>query len=377
MKPKKILGQKSWKLKSSTIKAYVTRQGGQLGPVVFDRKDRKIKPYHVAPWAREDIGDQPEIIKALRGDFFCLPFGGNATSYKGEDHPIHGETANARWSFESLTSGDGETVLHLSMETTIRPGHVDKRIRLVDGHDAIYSQHVISDMKGPMTMGHHAMLRFPDREGAGRISTSPVKHGQVFVQPSEDPAEGGYSMLQPGAIFSKLSSVPTITRHRTDLSRYPARRGFEEIAILVSEPETPLAWTAVAFPQEGYAWYALKDQRILTSTLLWLSNGGRHYAPWNSRHVNVMGLEEITGFFHVGLAESARQNELSDLGVKTAHILRRDRPLTVNYIMGVVPIDEEFDEVASIEASDNGLLLLTSKSGQQAATPCDLDFLQS
>jgi hypothetical protein len=39
----------------------------------------------------------PAILQVLRGDFFCLPFGGNTRSFRGENHPPHGETANARW----------------------------------------------------------------------------------------------------------------------------------------------------------------------------------------------------------------------------------------------------------------------------------------
>jgi hypothetical protein len=102
-----------------------------------------------------------------------------------------------------------------------------------------------------------------------------------------------------------------------DLSRYPARRGFEDLVMLVSDPDASFSWTAVTFPGQRYVWFAVKDPRVLASTILWLSNGGRHYAPWNSRHVNVMGLEEVTGHFHDGLAESAAENPISRRGYRT------------------------------------------------------------
>ncbi len=93
-----VYGQPSWRLVSGEVEAFVTETGGHLGPVTFDRKGRRIRPYSVAPWAEEAVDRSlPAILKVLRGDFFCLPFGGNATAYHGEKHPVHGETANARW----------------------------------------------------------------------------------------------------------------------------------------------------------------------------------------------------------------------------------------------------------------------------------------
>src|ERR1700684_2469947 len=107
-----VCGQPSWRLASSEVEAFVTEKGGQLGPVTFERRGRKIRPYSVTPWA-EEKGDTtlPPIMQVLRGDFFCLPFGGNATPFHGEKHPVHGETSNARWHFESLENGRDQTCL--------------------------------------------------------------------------------------------------------------------------------------------------------------------------------------------------------------------------------------------------------------------------
>jgi hypothetical protein len=133
-----IHGQPSWRLASAQVEAFVTEMGGHLGPVTFDRQGRKFQPYSVAPWAEERTDPSlPPIIRALRGDFFCLPFGGNATPYGREKHPVHGETANARWQFRSLATKAGRTCLHLSLATKARPGRVDKKIWLVNGQDAV------------------------------------------------------------------------------------------------------------------------------------------------------------------------------------------------------------------------------------------------
>ena len=373
-----VLGQPSWRLASDQVEAFVTQLGGHLGPVTFDREERKIQPYAVAPWAEEETdASLPTILKVLRGDFFCLPFGGNATAFAGERHPVHGETANATWAFQNLTTIGGVTSLHLSLQTRPRKGQVDKRISLVDGHQAVYCQHVMSGMSGPMSFGHHAMLKFPDRQASGLVSTSRFVYGQVFPEPSERPEARGYSFLKPGATFTTLDNVPTITGESTDLSRFPARRGYEDIAMIVNEPDVPFAWTAVSFPLERYVWFALKDPKVLRETVFWFSNGGRHYPPWNGRHVNVLGLEEVTSYFHPGLAESVHPNPISEMGYPTCAHLNRERPLVVNYIMGLIRTPAGFNRVVEITASEtNDAVVLRCEKNKTVSVALDATFLR-
>jgi len=369
MKSKMILGQRSWRLASTTVEAYVTERGGHLGPVTFDRRGRKLRPYSVAPWAEERLAaSQPPVIRVLRGDFFCLPFGGNMTPFRRERHPAHGETANAKWKLESL----GDQCLHVSLQTHIRNGRVDKRITLRDGHNAVYCQHVISGMRGPMNLGHHAMLNF---QTEGTVSTSGFVHGQVVPGMFEKPEERGYQSLQPGAVFDSLEKVPMLSGGLADLSRYPARRGYEDVVMLVGDAVSPFAWTAVTFPQQRYAWFALKDPRVLRQTIFWMSNGGRHYPPWNGRHVNVMGLEEVTAYFHFGLSESARNNPLTAKGHPTCLQLDPKRDTLVNYIMAVAALPAGFDKVVAIEASDQRSITLSAASGKRVKVPVDVGFL--
>jgi hypothetical protein len=374
-----VCGQASWRVASSRVEAFVTELGGHLAPVTFDRKGRKLQPYSVAPWAEESTDPAlPPILKALRGDFFCLPFGGNATAFGKERHPVHGETANARWRFRSLETLSGRTCLHLSLKTTIRPGRVDKRVWLLDGQDTVYCQHVVSGMTGPMDLGHHAMLKFPDAPGSGLISTSRFVYGQVFPGAFELAEQGGYSWLKSGAEFKSLERVPTITGETADLTRFPARRGFEDLVMLVSDAKFPFAWTAVTFPEERYVWFALKDPRVLRQTVLWISNGGRHYSPWSSRHVSVMGLEEVTACFHYGLAESARANPISRKGFPTCVKLNPRKPLVVNYILGVTRVLAGFGRVASIRAGQgNHSVILRSANGRETTAAVNTDFLRA
>ena len=368
-------GQPSWRIATKTVEAFVTETGGHLGPVTFQIGRKKIQPYAVAPWAEETTDkDLLPLLKVLRGDFFCLPFGGSARIYRGEKHPSHGETANSRWRCEQA----GENNLYLSLKTKIRAGQVDKQIFLRAGHTAVYQRHVISGMTGPMNLGHHAMLKFPDQSGSGTISTSRFVRGEVVPVPLESPADRGYSSLRPGAVFRSLRKVSLRDGGSTDLTAYPARRGYEDIVMIVADQRQPFAWTAVTFPDHGYVWFALKDPRVLRQTVFWISNGGRHYPPWNGRHVNVMGLEEVTSYFHYGLAESAAKNPLSTGGIPTCLQLNPKAPLVVNYVMAVAPIPKGFDRVVKIiPSANNQSVRLIAHSGKVVTAKIDLTFLKS
>jgi len=371
---REVFHQPSWRLATREVEAFVTRRGGQLGPVTFRLGRRRVQPFSVAPWHGENPRGLPPILAALRGDFFCLPFGNNTRLYRNERHPPHGETANAAWQCVLRERGHAR----FRLRSRVRPGVIEKHVLLRPGQTAVYQQHVVRGMTGPMSLGHHAMLRLPDRERSGFISTSGFAWGQVAPEPFELPAQRGYQSLQAGGCFQSLARVPGAGGCWHDLSSYPARRGYEDLVMLVGNARDHFAWTAVAFPGDGYAWFALKDPRILANTVLWHSNGGRHYPPWNGRHVNVLGLEEVTSYFHYGLAESARPNPVSARGGVTCLRLHPRRPLVVNYVMAVVPIPRGFDRVASIRPlAGEGAVRLTAQSGRTIETALDVDFLQA
>jgi hypothetical protein len=261
------------------------------------------------------------------------------------------------------------------MDTTIRRGRVDKFVALIGDHTAVYQRHVLSGMRGPMDVGHHAMIKFPDEPNSGIVSTSRFIHAQVFPDAFEEPANRGYQSLVPGATFTRLDRAPQLNGGYADLTRYPARRGFEDLVMLTADPKLKLAWNAVTFPKQRYVWYALRDPRVLRHTILWISNGGRHYAPWNGRHLDVLGVEDVTAYFHYGLAESALPNPLSRRGMPTILQLNPKQPTTVSYIVGVAEIPKGFDQVRAIRPINGGIELVAA-SGRRTSTSVALNFLR-
>ncbi len=375
MEPTVCLGQNSWKVTSNRVEVFVTRQGGHMAPVRFQLPHKVVEPYAVAPWAEEcpDATGVP-LLQSLRGDFFCLPFGGNEKPYRGKSFPPHGETANGPWHFESLQTDENRATLHLSLSSKVQPGRVDKFIQVRNDQTVLYCRDVISGMSGRFPLGHHALLKMPVKAESAIVSASNIRYAQVLPTPFENPAQGGYSRLKPGAVFSRLDQVPSLYENTVDISRQPTGKGFDDLVMLVHDAHPDFAWTAVTFPQQRYVWFALKDPRVLRSTVLWMSNGGRYYTPWNGRHERVLGVEDVTAYFHYGAAESVRSNPISQQGFATSVPLRPNCPFAVNYIMAVAEIPAGFRKVRSIVPCKNHVSLV-STDNHRISVPVDITVL--
>jgi hypothetical protein len=315
-------------------------------------------------------------LRNLRGDFFCLPFGFGAERWRGEKHPLHGETSGGRWQLVRIAQSGDATELTARIRTEARAGIITKRVRIKSGQTVLYCSHEIEGMSGPMCLGHHAMLNFPDRKGAARIAFSPIRFGQVRPSEVSERVALGNPSLKSGAVFRDLRRVPRRAGGHADLTRYPARKGCDDLVLLATRASRPLAWVAVTFPKERYLWFALKDPKQLASTLLWHSNGGRLFPPWNGRHRPVLGIEDLTAYFDFGLADSAKPNPLSRRGVPTTLELKRAKRLRIPYVMGIATIPRGFGAVHQVRFGSDAVTFV-SESGLALRQAVDLSFFEA
>lgn len=354
-----VHSQPCWVIRNDQVEVAVTKSGAHMAPVTFYRNDTApIRPYYISPWQDEnlDFSDCP-ILAPLRGDFFCLPFGGDGTPYMGELHPSHGETAVSPWSLRGIDSKGGVTSLELSLDTTIREGTVRRKISLVDGQNATYTQTTILGFKGKTTFAHHAILAMPKEEKSLRISTSPIRFGMTCPHPFGNPDAGECQSLAIGAEFTDLSRVPTLLKDEpvTDCSSFPARRGYADLLQMFDQPGNgnDPAWIAAVNTETRSIWYAFKDQAIMPSRLLWIENHGRHGSPWNGRN-SCLGLEDACTFFDTGIAASVAPNVINQRGIPTFVDLNGRDSYTINYIQGVVRVSGDFKQVAQVNFLQGG-----------------------
>jgi hypothetical protein len=346
-----------------------------LGPVDFLRiSPRAVQPYAIAPWALEPPCPQADpFLQALRGDFMCSAFGDNEERVDGRLLPAHGDTAHASWTPVCQLATNEGVSLRLGCQLPTQAGRCEVTTVLLEHHSLVYQRHDFSGIDGPINPGHHAMLQFPPRAGSGSLSFSRF----VFAQTVDQTWSEGLtrSSLAGSAVIQDLKRALLRDGTEVDLTTYPARPGFEDAAILCADPSMPFAWSAATFSTERYVWFALRSPKLLPSTLLWFSNGGRSAPPWNNRHAGVLGIEDIMGFFGSGLARSAAPNELTKRGIPTSINLTSGVTLRIPYIQGVAQIPPNFDRVESMEA-DGERLVLRSASGESIVVDCHVDFLE-
>jgi len=375
-----VHSQPSAILATKDVEVAVTTRGGHMAPVTFFRSsDRPVQPYSVSPWQDEAPLPMPApVLVTLRGDFFCMPFGGNSAEVAGEKHPPHGEIVGEPWEVVGTKQAGDVSTLTMEIDTKVRKGRVIKELSLVDGQNAVYSRHTIEGFAGRAPLGHHATLAMPEKEGAVRIATSPIRFGMTCPGVFSDPKQREYQALLPGAKWTDLAKVPVAWKGAADadLTRLPGRYGYADLVQLVNESSEKTggpAWTTATFADEGYLWFALKDPAVLTTTVFWMENHGRHGHPWNGRN-NCLGLEDVTAFFADGLAASVSENLLSKEGIATAVTLTADKPTTVNYIQGVVRIPEGFENVKTLEFAP-GEVTFVSTTGKRVTAPVRHEFL--
>lgn len=361
-----VHGEDSFHLATPELDLHVTARAGHMAPVVFHLPGRDVSPYSLSPWLPSEYPDLPPLLSVLRGDFLCLPFGGQTAG------PPHGDPANSGWSLVSQSPHS----LVLSMHAADSGAMITKTLSIRPGHHAVYAEHRISGLDGDFNYGTHPVLDLSGLpEASARVSVSPFRWASVFPGFFSDPANGETQALKGGAVFTDLAEVPLAGGGTTDLTRYPARRGNDDLVMMVNEPATPaqpFAWSAVVF--DGYLWFALKNPADFPATLFWISNGGRSAAPWNDRHVGRLGVEEVCSYFSHGVDES-RKNPLAALGIPTTRRFRAGETVPLRVIHAIAPVPENFGKVARICPSGPNSVAITSDCGKEITVSIDWEFV--
>ncbi|QJE97781.1 hypothetical protein [Luteolibacter luteus] len=333
----------------------------------FTLGERVVLPYALAPWEPGEVDENlPVLLKVLRGDFLCFPFGGQKVG------PPHGASANGEW---KIVAG-GEEMLHLGLDDPESGAWIEKILTLKDGETAIYCEHRISGAEGDYSYGNHPVIDFSNlTEGEGRVSVSPFRWGSVYHGLFSNPLNREYGALKPHGAFTDLREVPLANGGTTDLTRYPSRQGYEDLAMVMAEPasaEQPFAWSAAVL--EGYVWFSLKNPADFPCTIFWISNGGRHGEPWHGRHLGRLGIEEVCSFFADGV-DVSRKDPLAADGVPTTREFRKDETVSLRTVQAVAAVPEDFGTVVSIVPAGPGKVKITGDSGKSVETSIDWNFV--
>lgn len=342
---------------------------GALSDLIVEQGGRALRPLHRAPWIDEPRESLPPDISPglarLSGDFLCAPFSANDI----DPAPGHGWTANAPWEVVSSGPIEGGWQARIRLTRLVCGATVDKVLTLRDGHPFLYQQHDFVGGSGAVSVAHHPMARMED---GGRLSFSPKRFAETPANPLEpDPGRGRYLFAYPTRTedLTRLASRDGATMDLTVYRNEDRREDF--VALVEAEHDGP-GWTALARNSERDLLLVLKNPAELPVTMLWFSNGGRDYAPWNGRHLGVLGIED--GRAVAGHAASIGDNSLKRQGVETSFELDQNGTVSFRHVLGAtVPPAAGLPPVSIDPAAAS--LLLTFADGKTTRLPFDETFL--
>lgn len=353
------------------IRAVIDLTAGMLARIEVERDGRTVAPFHRAPWVADLLPvagaeDAPHLAR-LAGDFFCAPF---ATA-DVEPAPAHGWTANSPWDVAKIEPFSGGVTASLVLRRPVMGARVVKRLTLRDDHPFIYQSHVFEGGSGDIPVANHAMVSLPQ---GGRLSVSPKRFAETPPQPLEDSPARGRSILAYPSRTTALDAFPMADGDSTDLGAYPIGEDHEDFVMLVEAEASKLGWSSVVRSGMRDVALMLKDPAVLPMTMLWFSNGGRSYAPWNGRHRNVLGIEDACAYSVLGHRASIVPNPLNQAGIPTAIRLDPHGRVDIRHIIGAAPLPGDVDAVIAIRVADQELVLDIG-NGRSFTLPFVPDFL--
>ena len=371
-------GQPSYILKSNMVTGYIAVQGGTI-LADFKVNNSTVSPFMVAPWWNEAYDkDLPVIDRVLRGCFFCLPFGANTEPSQGMSFPLHGFTANGCWEVDnkSVEPLSQSVTLGISSKVTDSSSlEVHETITVKQNQPILYISAIAKGADCQLPLGFHPTLQLTPDKGSCIFDMSEPITGFTPPFPVEEAVNQGYSLLKCGQEINDLTNVKTIYDESVNLRECPIGKGYEDVAFFLNDPQKSFTYSAVTVKEKGYLYFQLKNPRNLTATMLWMSNGGRYYKPWNGRVNGVLGIEEVNSYFYYGMKQSAEPNPLTSLGYRTAAVLSREQANNYKIIIGTVPVPEDFEGVKDIIRKDAQHICILGRNGDEITVACEIDFL--
>lgn len=337
---------------------------GNLPSLRFRTDGNDIFPLHTAGWVgtpkAESDSDMTPSLKRLSGDFFCAPFGASDL----EDGPAHGLSANSRWMLEWQSAKDAM----FRLERPVMGATLRKKIRLCERAPVLYQTHWLEGGEGGVTCAHHPMIRL---SGKGRFFASPKRKA---ITPEQALDSGRNKLACPGESAS-IFAFPARSGPDVDLSQLPIGETHEDFVTLIEAEPSSIGWSAILREEEGDIVFFLKDSSVLPVTMLWHSNGGRDYWPWNGSHKGVLGVEDGRAAGAAGHRAALRDNPVARCGVPTFFPLESGKSHRIAHVCGAIKTPPGWVEISNIQLG-SGELHILERSGARVTFPFDTEFFQ-
>ncbi len=296
---------KSVKKEKRLLQAYgqsivVNNTGGICGDWEIPLSCGSFKPLHKASWLRE-APKTSSLSDNLEGIFLCLPFG-NVES----ELYVHGIPANSLWVFEDGADDYQKMRYDFSLNSPF--SYVTQVVRLEK--NAVKLDYIIMPKKNcRQPVGFHAI--FSTKHTPIKVKPGAFSHGRTFPHHMLDKD----SLLLLDAAFSSLDALPKRNGGSIDGTQLPWKEKCEEIVQLINID----GQCQITYPDKECCISIEWDPKKLPHLLLWYSNQGRDFAPWNGENLS-LGIEPIASYFDFGQEASCADNIISHQNQKQTFI---------------------------------------------------------
>lgn len=313
--------------------------GAMLAPIVFRLPSgREVQPMQIAPWADEPgAAELPGVLRRLRGEWPCAPFGVTPDSVpsdwpqglRGEaGEEAHGYGSNNEWALGQ--SPDGALTAHIDYPATSPIRRLERRVAASAGEARVKIELTIVTRRAcRLPIGLHPTFRLPAETGAARLD--PGAHDAVWTYPLDISPTA--TLFAPNSRGVGIEAVPAIGGGARDATRLPFVEDSENLLMLTGARGR----CALDNTGEGYRVVLEWNPAHFPSLMLWMSNRGRQFAPWNGRHL-ALGVEPVCAPFDLGTAFANAETPLSSAGVATGIALDPDAPFKTRYSISVEEI---------------------------------------
>ncbi len=335
------------RLSNERAQVSLQRLGAMLHDCAFVLDDgRTVTPLYDAPWRGDsgpDFDALPPIIRELGSEWPCVPFGrpdvapdlpDGWTPADGADlwdDFAHGYGSNHDWTLERLTPSaaralidypDGAPIHRLERSVTL----------LADRAGLDLSLTVVAERDAAVPIGLHPVLAMDGAPpGSFRLSVPATTRAWTF--PVE--VEPGRSHFAPDQRSVPLGGLEDRTGAPVNARLMPPAGDTEDLLLLTGTGGRVDVMNA----DKGYGVSVQWEAAQFPGCLLWISNGGRDYYPWNSR-VSALGVEPVAAPFDLGLAYAVSdRTPLARASVPTVVQMSSRKPFSTRYRIVVVGTD--------------------------------------
>ena len=305
---------------------------GAMFTAEFTANGQRVIPLFRPAWHGNFADDA--FLNGLQGDFLCAPFGArpeSAAAFADEWKPYieaaapdafaHGYPAHHVWDVADVR--EQEATLRLT--THPRFSSITRRVGCAPDGSVQVTDTLIPAADFEMPLGLHPIFALPEHAEQAELVLPEHAFAATF------PAAVDASSIFVQNVQTDACAVPCLDGTTCDVTRLPLARDTEELLMLCNVADGSV--TLRNRPQ-GYRVTLSWDARLLPNCLLWLSNRGRTFAPWNGQNL-CLGIEPIAAAFDLGEDVSSHDNPLRRKDVCTSLPFKAGVPLILSHSLQI------------------------------------------